>query len=184
MTPKRPLITGRPLPTTSLPKAALASRRAADAKITPVARTTTPAKVAAPAKVAVPVKASTPAASGQASASPRPHMSRMPKKRSKKRWAIMAAIMLLLGAGIAYAMGFICPHKSLADLREQLKDPTLSEEDRPSVWQPMRTQRSAGDFGSRRDFGGRRGGGEDRVKKIFAMLPADQLKRMDKEIDE
>jgi hypothetical protein len=108
----------------------------------------------------------------------------MPKQRSKKRWAILAAIMLLLGAGIAYAMGFIGPHKSMAALREKLKDPTLSEDDRRAVWQQMRQQRGAGDAGSRRDFGGRRGGGDDRVKKFFAMAPADQLKELDKDIDE
>jgi hypothetical protein len=182
--PKRPFITGRPLPTTSLPKAALASRRAADVKIAPAAKVATPAKVAAPAKIAAPVKVASPPANGHAAASPRPHVARIGKQRSKKRWAILAAIMLLLGVGIAFAMGFLGPHKSMAELREKLKDPTLSEDDRRAVWQQMRQQRGAGDFGARRDFGGRRGGGDDRVKKFFAMSPADQLKELDKDIDE
>jgi hypothetical protein len=182
--PKRPFITGRPLPTTSLPKAALASRRAAVAKTAPVAKAASPAKVAAPASIAAPAKLASPAANGQSAPSARPHVSRMPKQRSKKRWAILAAIMLLLGAGIAYAMGFLGPHKSLADLREKLKDPNISEDDRRAVWQQMRQQRGSGDLASRRDFGGRRGGGDDRVKKFFAMSPADQLKELDKDIDE
>jgi hypothetical protein len=88
---------------------------------------------------------------------------------------------LLFGVGIALAMGLFGSRKSMANLREQMRDPNLSEEDRRALWQQMRDQRGGEDFGPR---GGGRGGGDVRIKKVLAMAPADQLKEMDKDIDE
>jgi hypothetical protein len=160
MTPaKRPVLSPRPLlkaalPSTSLPKAALASRRAT---------------------AAVPMTKVT-------------NAPRERKQRSKWRWAIIAGIVVLVGAGGAYALGFFGHRETIAELREKMRDPNLSDDERDALWQKMRDQRGGrGQRGGGPDFGGDWGGrgrGEADVKKFFAMAPADQARELDKVIDD
>jgi len=142
------------LKSTSLPKAALASHRAA-------------AAATVKTKVKVP---------------------RERKPINKKKLGIIAAIVLLLCAGAAFV--FMRPRDrgaEMAALREKLRDPNLSNDDRRAAWDQMRSLRDQGGDrfrGGPRDFGGRRGRSDADIKKILAMKPADQLKELDKDIDD
>jgi hypothetical protein len=119
---------------------------------------------------------------------------KVPRERkpiSKKKLGIIAAIVLLICAGAAFA--FLRPRDrgaEMAALREKMRDPNLSDDDRRALRDQMRSlwDQGGGRFrgGPPRDFGGfgRRGRSDADIKKILAMSPADQIKELDKDIDD
>ena len=112
-------------------------------------------------------------------------------KRSKWLWAVLAGLFLLVGAGAAYALGFIGPDSRVAEMKAlgaKMHDKNLSDADRKAARDAFRKQMGSLTEAQRRalfNHRGFRGRRDDtsRIQKIFAMSPADRVKELDKDID-
>jgi hypothetical protein len=112
-----------------------------------------------------------------------------------RKIAIIIAILAVIvgvGGGAVWAWKYFDKQAKLArlaELREKMKDPSLSDEDRRAIFTENRElfesmprdQRRGGGFG-RGGFG--RGGEDEKMKTFFtAMTPAQQIEQLNKDID-
>lgn len=208
---KRPL-GSRPLPSTSLPKAALAKAAMAKAAMAKTVAKV-PAKPAVAPKPNL-VKSSAPAAlAGAALPSTSLPKGALANKRvvrvsrginlslkgrSKWTYAGLAVAFLLVGTGVAYAFGFIGPKKKSVDAQlwaidKKMRDTNLTKEEQDALegqkFQIMmknnRLPRGFTDDGGdsgRGGFGGRMS--DDQLNAFMSLPPADQVKELDKRIDD
>jgi len=120
------------------------------------------------------------------------------KGRSKWLYASLAAIMLLVTGGVAYAFGLIGPKTStrsqMAAIDKKLRNPDLTKEEKDALegqqfklmiksgrMPPGGFDVDGGGFGG--GFGGR-GMNDDQMKNFMAMPEGDQVKELDKRIDD
>jgi hypothetical protein len=112
-----------------------------------------------------------------------------------KKIAIVIVIFGLLvggGFGAVWAWNYMGKQAKLAklnEMRDKMKDPSLTDADRQALWAENRQLLDGLSRDDRRAFftqGGGFGRGrneEDRMKKFLAMTPAEQTAQLDKDID-
>jgi hypothetical protein len=113
-------------------------------------------------------------------------------KRRYLRWVVGAVVVLLAGVGIAWAVGVFSTDprlKEIGDLRAQMEDQNLTDEQRRALFGQFRDKMDALPENLRASMrGNRRGGFDDsrmmkHLSDLFAMSAADRDAALQKEVE-